>query len=109
MSERLDERTVEELQGEGAGPKTVAALKELAARSAELAAPIPEAPKPVYVTSPPPSSEDQVRIIDGTRGYAMNYSHSLPNYICAQVTRRFYDPAGNEGWHLADIILARLT
>ena len=35
LSERLDERTVEELQGEGAGPKTVAALKELAARSAE--------------------------------------------------------------------------
>jgi hypothetical protein len=39
----------------------------------------------------------------------MNYSHSFPNYICAQVTRRFYDPAGNEEWHLADIILARLT
>jgi hypothetical protein len=57
LSERLDGRTVEELQGEGAGPKTVAALRELAARSAELAAPRPEA-KPVYVTSPPPSSED---------------------------------------------------
>jgi hypothetical protein len=38
LSERLDERTVEELQAEGAGPKTVGALKELAARSAKLTA-----------------------------------------------------------------------
>jgi len=38
LSERLDERTVEELQAEGAGPQTVGALKELAARSAKLTA-----------------------------------------------------------------------
>jgi len=100
---------VEELQAEGAGPQTVGALKELAARSAKLAAPRLEAQKPVYVTSPPPSSEDQARIIDATRGYAMNHSHSWPNYICAQVTRRFYDPTGNEEWRPADIIMARLT
>jgi len=39
----------------------------------------------------------------------MNHSHSWPNYICAQVTRRFYDPTGNEEWRPADIIMARLT
>src|SRR5690348_13559720 len=36
LSERLDERTVEELQGEGVGPKTVAALSELVTGSASL-------------------------------------------------------------------------
>ena len=36
MSERLDLNTVETLQGEGAGPRTVAALKELATESASL-------------------------------------------------------------------------
>ena len=31
LTEKLDTRTVENLQGQGAGPKTVAALRELAA------------------------------------------------------------------------------
>ena len=50
LTEKLDERTVEELQGEGAGPKTVAALNELAAGSASLPQPQPKATKPL----PPP-------------------------------------------------------
>ena len=57
MSERLDLDTVETLQGEGAGPRTVAALKELATESASLSQARPPAPKPVYVPPPPPSSE----------------------------------------------------
>lgn len=109
LSERLNERTVEDLQGEGAGPKTVAALKEMAAGSAALAAPKPVAPKPVYVPPPPPSSEAQGKIIDEVRDYALNYTKSLPDYICAQVTRRFYSPAGRESWRASDVILARLT
>ena len=39
LSEKLDERTIEDLQGEGAGPKTAAALSQLAAASASLAKP----------------------------------------------------------------------
>jgi hypothetical protein len=43
LSERLDLDTVEALQGQGAGPKTVAVLKELATESASL----PEARRPL--------------------------------------------------------------
>ena len=37
MVEKLDDRTIEELQSLGAGPKTVAALKELGDASAQFA------------------------------------------------------------------------
>jgi len=59
LSEKLDERTVEELQGEGAGPKTVAALNELAAGSASLPQPQPKAAQPLPPPIPPPSYFDQ--------------------------------------------------
>ena len=59
LTEQLDERTVEQLQGEGAGPKTMAALNELVAQSASLPKPRPKAPAPPPVTIPPPSSEEQ--------------------------------------------------
>src|SRR3954447_2945368 len=62
MSEKLDPRVVEDLQGRGAGPKTVAALTHLAEVSATLPAPAPkaEAPKPKPI--PPPSVEEQQRV-----------------------------------------------
>src|ERR1700683_2235843 len=37
LSDKLEERRVEQLQGMGAGPRTVAALKELSTSSASLA------------------------------------------------------------------------
>jgi len=58
LSEQLDERTVEELQGEGAGTKTVAALDALATASASLPKPQPTAPKPAYKPPPPPPPEE---------------------------------------------------
>jgi hypothetical protein len=109
LSERLDARTIEELRREGAGPKTVAAMKELAAKSADLPAAKPPASKTVYIAPPPPSNEEQGKIIDAARDAAMNYTNRLPDYICTQVTRRFIDPSGGEAWHATDVILARLT
>jgi hypothetical protein len=109
LSERLDDRTIEELRRDGAGPKTVAAMKELAAKSAGLPAAKPAAPKPVYAAPPPPPNETQGKIIAAARDSAMTYTNSLPDYICSQVTRRFVDPTGGEAWHATDVILARLT
>ena len=109
LTERLDERTVEELQGEGAGPKTVEALKELAAESASLPKPQPKAPRPPPPVIPPPSPEQQQAVISRMRDYAMNYSKSLPDFICVQVTRRYVDPSGLEFWQSEDSYTARLT
>src|SRR5579863_8444041 len=44
LTNRLDEKTVEELQRLGAGPKTVAALQKLSQDSASLPAAAPPAP-----------------------------------------------------------------
>ena len=88
LTQRLDDRTIEDLQGQGAGPRTVAALKELAAdvgrpprcSSAGLAAHSPP-PKP-------PSAKEQAEILEAMRDYALNYTKNLPNYICVQTTHR---------------------
>jgi hypothetical protein len=109
LSEKLDERTIEELQGLGAGPRTVQALRSLKEASASLPAPQPKAPRPAAVQIPPPSPEEQHKIIEETREYALNYTKSLPDFICTQVTRRFYDPSGLEFWQSADTLTTRVS
>jgi hypothetical protein len=108
LTEKLDAATVEDLAGRGAGPKTVKELYRLLAESAKLpdARPIVEAKRP---TIPPPSPEEQERIITEVRDFALNYLKGLPDFICTQVTRRFYDPSGMEFWHKADTVTAKLT
>jgi hypothetical protein len=110
MTEKLDDRTIEELQSLGAGPKTVAALKDLGDASASLPEAAPPAPKPVVVPLDPPDSIEQSRIIDEAREYVMNYTKSLPNFICVQVTRRDVDRAGaGSSWYHLDTITAKLS
>jgi len=109
LSEKLADTKIEALQGEGAGPKTVAALRELSAASQSLAAPAPPAPPPVRKSIPPPSYEDQQKVINQMREYALHYSGSLPDFICKQVTRRYYDPLGKESWRTGDTIVAKLS
>ena len=110
LTDKLDDRTIEDLQSLGAGSKTVAALRELSDASASLPAAPPPPPKPVYVPPPPPSSIEQEKIIDQAREYALNYTKQLPNFICVQVTRRDYDPTGTgNNWYHSDTITARLS
>ncbi len=109
LSERMDLATVEALQGQGAGPKTVAVLKALATESAALPEAEPPAPKPVYIPPPPPSSEDQAKLLDEVRDYAVNYTHRLPDFICLEQTRRYVDTTGRDSWRPTDIITARLS
>lgn len=110
MVEKLDDSTIENLQSLGAGPKTVAVLKELGDASASLPAPPPPAPKPIIVPIPPPDSVEQAKIIDDARDYVMNYTKSLPNFICVQVTRRYVDRAATgTNWYHLDTITARLS
>jgi len=110
LKDKLDNRTIEELQSMGVGPRTVAALRELGEASANLTTTPPPPPPPVYVPPPAPSSEEQAKIIDQARTYAQNYTKDLPNFICVQVTRRDYDPTGaGNNWYHADTLTARLS
>jgi hypothetical protein len=109
LTNKLEDRTVEELQGLGAGPKTVLALRKLSDTTANLAPPPAPAPKPVPVVIPPPSSIEQKLILDEIKERALNYTENLPNFICTQVTRRHIDRSGTESWTLADTIQEQLT
>jgi hypothetical protein len=110
LTDKLNDRTIEDLQSLGAGSKTVAALRELSDASAGLPVAAPPPPKPVFVPPPPPDSIEQGKIIDQAREYALNYTKQLPNFICVQVTRRDYDPTGTgNNWYHSDTITARLS
>ena len=109
LTSRLDERTIIELQAAGAGPRTVEALRALQSASKGLPEPPKAVPKADVPEIPPPSPQEQKRILAETREYALNYTRQLPDFICAQVTRRFVDPAGLEFWQTEDVLTARLS
>jgi hypothetical protein len=109
LSNQLDDATIEELQGLGAGPLTVAALKALGESTAALPKAPPPAVKPVYVPPATPTSEEQARVLQAAKEYALNYSARIPDFICTQVTRRFVDPSGMEFWRASDVIQERLS
>ena len=120
LSDKLDDRTIEQFESLGIGPKTLAALRELRDQSQGLHTDGPVAPEAKPAPKPPPSSEEQAAIIGDVRDYALNYSKSLPDYICTQVTRRYlaaqpggkYAPrttGGNASWQLQDTLTIRLS
>ena len=120
LTERLDDRTIEEIQGYGKiGPNTLHALQALRDRSQGLAIAKPVAPPVAPTPIPPPSSVEQAAIIDDVRNYALNYSRNLPDFICTQVTRRFGapkpgtryggSPGGDPYWQALDTLQIRLS
>jgi hypothetical protein len=108
LTNRLDAATVEDLQGMGAGPQTLAALRELIAASESLPVAI-VAPPPPPVVIPPPSPAELKKILAEITEKALDYTRSLPNFICAQVTTRSFDSSGTETWHLGDRVQEQLS
>ncbi len=109
VTQKLEDRTVEELQGMGAGPKTVAALRKLEEESAGLGAAPPPPPPVVRPVRPPPDSMEQAEVIAGMREYALSYTAKLPNFLCAQTTRRHYDPKDPRYRTQGDVILEQIS
>jgi hypothetical protein len=119
LTERLDDRSVEQMESLGIGPRTLAALRRLRDQSQTLAAAKPIEPPAKAQQAPPPSSEEQAAIIDEVRAYALDYSKSLPDFICTQVTRRFAAPPpgtryggssdSEPSWQSQDTLTVRLS
>jgi hypothetical protein len=109
LTQRLEPGVVEDLTGV-AGPRTLEALRNLVeASKSKPAPPPPPAPKPPPPPIPAPSSEEQGRVLDQAREYALEYSKKLPNFICTQVTRRYEDPSGLEFWGQQDVVTSKLS
>ncbi len=115
LSNKLPNSAVEEMAGYGTPPRVMDAVRALRDASATL--PEPPAPKETATQvrfqatppPPPPDSVEQAKVLDATREYARDYVKKLPNFICAQITRRYYDPTGREDFRLADKINEQLT
>jgi hypothetical protein len=110
LSFSLTDALIEEFQGWGAGPRTLEVLRGLKSTTANLPPPEISPPAPKNPGPPPPSKDEQDRIIAEARNNALNYTDRLPDYICLQVTRRYIDPTGLEmDWLKYDEIKTRVS
>jgi hypothetical protein len=105
LVERLDDRTIETLESEGAGLETVSQLLLLRDGSTRL--PPPATPAIEEPPGPPPA--EQQRIWNAARENSIGYTESLPNFICSEVVRRYTDPNNKGGWRLSDTLVLKLT
>lgn len=106
LGERLDDRVLEILESEGAGPQSLGALQHL--RDVSQSLPAPSAPPPGMAPPPPPSAEEEHQVWKVTREKAVAYTQSLPDFVCTETIRRWSDPDGHEQWHAAPTVTADL-
>ena len=70
-------------------------------------------PEAATVPIPPPSSAEQAAVLNELREYALNYSRTLPDFICLEVTDRSPAPSRGAGrepaWQHVDQLTARLS
>jgi len=110
LTQKLDDQTIADLQAMGAGPKTIAGLKELGETSAKLPDALTAPPKAIPAVIPDPDAVEQSKIIEEARNYVMNYTRQLPNFMCLEVVRREVDPTGTGGrWHHVDTDTIRVS
>lgn len=129
LSERLTDKTILDLEAQGAGPKTVQALQELRDQTATMKPPTKDAtyspatapdnslsaaPATASIGTkappiPPPDSETQQKILGMMKEYAMAYTQNLPNFICTEATRRYIDPNGGDAYRSLGILLSRVS
>lgn len=114
LGEKLTLRTIEELESEGAGPETVAALDYLLDNSSALPPSTAAAPFPA---PPRPSVDEQKAFFHQMNVKAIHYSRSLPDFICTEVVHRYQripPPRSRETpvavvWTPKDILTVKLT
>jgi hypothetical protein len=129
LTERLTDKTILDLEAQGAGPKTVQSLQELRDETASLKPPTRDAtyspatvpdktlsatPATASLSSkappiPPPDSETQQKILGMMKEYAMAYTQNLPNFICTEATRRYIDPNGSDAYRSLGLLLSRVS
>jgi hypothetical protein len=103
-TERVDSRTVEELESEGAGPLATAELERFLESSEKLPEP---AEAPSFPHPSAPDAGEQRRTLEAARRIALGYVDSLPDFICSESVERYQDTKGP--WDLKDTIELKLT
>jgi len=88
FDQRLDDRTAETLESEGAGPQATRELRRLRDESVRL--PLPASPAIEAPAAPSPELREQSWA--AAAGNSLSYTDSLPNFICAEEVRRYLEP-----------------
>jgi len=115
LSEKLTPQVVEELQSDGAGPKTVAALVQMVNETESLKpAPAKIAMTVPTPTGPPaPSEAERTKALEEVTSFARDYVKTLPDFICKQVTWRsvdiHYQPGSDGSWSPYDRLIEKLS
>lgn len=114
LTDKLDQKTVESLEAQGAGPKTIKALEELRDETANIkssgsANDLSSSMTPEFKQPPTPDSAAQKKILDAMRNYANTYTQNLPNYLCVQVTARYKSFDGGQNYRFEDKIAAKVS
>jgi hypothetical protein len=55
------------------------------------------------------SDAEAAALIEKARIGAMNYSKSLPDFLCTQMVRRYQDPHGDNRWRRLDVLTVKLS
>ncbi len=107
LVEHLDWRTVEELETEGAGPKTVITLEMMVDESEGLPAPAQN----LFPSPAKPGTEEQNNVLAAAARNSLNYAASLPDFICTETVRRYEDfkLKSKENWDLKDTLTLQLS
>lgn len=61
-----------------------------------------------WAQDPPPSGDEQQRLLEAMRSYAREYVENLPNFICEQVTRQYQAGKKPKNWRKGDTLTFRL-
>lgn len=107
LAQHLEDRVIEILESEGAGPQSLGALQRM--RDASRLLPVPLDPPPGMTPPPPPSSAEEHRVWDATAGKSRDYTRSLPDFICTETVHRWVAPLGTEDWQPSPTIVADLS
>ena len=106
LAQSLDDHTIEELESDGAGPKSVAELLDL--RDASVGLPAPVA-LPAFPAPPIPMPGEQEGVLHDSAVNAGAYSAGLPDFICTEIVHRYEDIGGTGRWKLKDVLKVKLT
>ena len=111
LRERLDEDLIQKIKIQFLpGPQTMAALKQLAEQSKSLPEAKPVQAAPTAEEKPAPSAEEQQAILADVREFALDYTKSLPNFLCIQKELRYgARAAATPDWRKIDELDTRLT
>jgi hypothetical protein len=107
LAQHLEDRVIEILESEGAGPQTLGALQRL--RDASRLLPAPPDPPGGMKPPPPPSSGEDQQVWQAAAGKARDYTRSLPDFVCSETIYRWTDPTRSENWQHSPTVVADLT